>query len=171
MKKLISLLMALLLTVALAAPAMAEGYNIIDIKPTMLGVLDMSADEWYSSNESRVMLATVTLMDVVLTENERATDIASGAVVNDTVYVGRHSTNGTVITHFWSDQYCLVVIFAPAEGFLSAAIQDAGTTVNAAMISYVMDGMIENGNLGSYYQVSGDDILGMYQAILSAISE
>lgn len=171
MKKLISLLMALLLTVALAAPAMAEGYNTIEIEPRMLNLLDLSAEAWYSSNESRVMLATVTLMDVMLTENEQATDIALSAVVNDTVYVGRHSTNGTVITHFWSGQYCLVVIFAPAEGFLSAAIQNAGITVNAAMIAYVMDGMIENGNLDSYYQVSGNDILSFSQAILSAMSE
>lgn len=170
MKKLLSLLMALLLTVALSVPAMAED-NTIEIEATLLSIMDMTADEWYASDEARVLLATCTLMDVVLTENETAQTIAADAVLADGVYIGRDADSGLLAIHFWGGQYCLIVVYIPASGIISAAIEDAGRQVTSSMITSVMDDMVEKGSLDNYYQVSSDDILSTYQAILDILND
>lgn len=170
MKKLLSLLMALLLTVALSVPAMAED-NTIEIEATLLSIVDMTADEWYASDESRVLLAACALMDVVMTENETAQSIAADAVLADSVYISCDAESGLLAIHFWGDQYCLLVVYIPASGILIAVIEDAGRQVTSSMITNMMDDMVAKGSLDNYFQVSGDDILSTCSAILDILND
>lgn len=165
-KKLSALLLALLLAIACAAPALADESNTVQIEPVFLEIFDMTSTEWYEDYTSRTLLATSVLLDIILSDYDELEDMASSALLKGSVYVGKSSLS--LYTFFYCETGTFFASFVPATGNFNVSILDSTFSITGA--ENAMSGMRTDGLLDSYYKIDSADILSMYEMVVDALN-
>ena len=165
--KFTSRLFALLLALCLCCGAVASAEANITLSATkMLNVTPKTADEWYSDEFNRALVATLTLFDIVIADtNQDFTDILAAALKNDTVYVGRDEQ--TILVFFYGDNgQAIFAYYVPEyDAFTADTMQlAAGKTAEAQMHS-----LQEAGIVASYYAVPYEIMNYIYSSIINAM--
>ena len=164
MKKILALILSLVLAFSVTSMASAELGATLTLEPKLLSIMDQTSSEWYGDSTSRVLLATCALMDVILSDYEVLSDIAGEAVLNDCIYV---ATDGTsLLVMFFGDEQVVTVSYLPTFDMLSAFYANGGSTAG----SYFMSSLKSEGLITSYYTVSSEDVMTMFQLILDTLN-
>ena len=167
MKKLVSLLLVLLLSVALAVPALAEGSTPVEINPVVLNIFEQTAQEWYAEDASRVLLVTSAMLDVAIGGDEALNDLVVSAIARDGSYVAIDAS-GTILTViFFAPETCLTIDFAPATGEVNAF----SMAMPSDAAEFIMTSAKNDGTFASYYNIPADDVMMMMDILLEALGE
>ena len=165
-KKLSAILVALLLAISCAAPAMAADTPQYTIEPVFLEIFDMTATEWYSDYTHKTLLATSIMLDIVICDYDIADDILSSAVVSGAVYVGQDDI--ALYAIFFGTGGTVTASYQPATGQLLFSRLDATFSVSGAATA--MSNMRADGLFKSYEKIENADILEVYQMILDTLN-
>lgn len=160
MKRVFSTLVTITLLLMVLLPASAES-TTVSLDPYFMTTLDYTATQWYADNDSRTILATVALLDLVLAGNDSLTAYATDAMIKNAVYIGKSSLN-LYIFFFGNDGMTFVSFRPMTEEAEIASI--AGVSYEYA--EYSMEGLIDDGLISSYHQVDSEDILTTYGQIV-----
>lgn len=163
MKKLLSLLLALMMLVLLPLSAWAD---VITVESAVLDLLDLTASKWYSTSEDRALLAACVITDVTLSDMNLAT-VASEALVKDSVYVGRNGNN--LLICFWGNKQALICAYNPNSTGLRIDVLTPYMPDDPSDLSTYMEYYVISGTITDYYHVSADDVRTYISAILEVL--
>ena len=158
-KKIVACFLAVLMLMG-AVSAFAESFTIV---PVILPELDMTASEFYSS-DSRVLFTTAVLIEVILSENEEAQEVAAEALIADRVFVGKQDDILSVF--FWGDNSVLMVLYQPSTNKMVGEAVPMSSRITTSSAQSGMSSMKSNGNLQSYYQVDGDAVISLLSSLV-----
>ena len=160
MKKLVSLLLVLVLSFSIAAPAMAATRDVV-VEPVVVNILEQSASAWYAEDAARVLFVTCMLLDVALGENQTLNDIAVNAVANNRAYIALSSDGRTLTVFFFGASQCLAIIYNPTLKTNTAMVSDiSGSSASSFMSQAKSEGLYR-----SYYMIPGDDVMTMLEIL------
>ena len=164
--KFTSRLFALLIALCLCCGMTASAATEISLSETaMLSVFEQSADEWYADDFNRALMATLTLIDIVIAdETEEFTAILTAAMENDTTYIGRDQQ--TILVFFFGNNgQAIFAYYVPAYDAFTASIMqlNSGKAPEAQMKS-----ILEADIVTSYYAVPYETMNMIYGAIVEA---
>lgn len=169
MKSFISRIVALLLamTMLMGVTAFAEQLEYSNDSPKLLGIFSQSQGEWYADEFNRGLLATATLMDLILSQKEAFSDAAIAGLSQDEVFV---ATGDDMLTIFYFGANTMVTCYYfPATNHIYCYLDN---TWNPSLGSVnLLNSLQGAGSIESYYQVSASYIWGIYSAILEALEE
>ncbi len=161
MKKVISLLLTLLLTLSLTCPALAES-EALTMEGSLVASMDLPVSSWVADESSHAMFVALAMLDAVLSGNERASDIATDALLNGAIYIGY--TGESVSCYIFGLSTCLSYTYVPATG-PSAVLLPMGEADAATM----MAAMQTEAQLQSCSEVNVDMVLAMMQMLMGAL--
>lgn len=165
-KKLSAILVALLLAISCAAPAMAADAPKYTIEPVFLEIFDMSATEWYSDYTHKTLLATSIMLDIVICDYDVADDDLASAVVSGAVYVGQ--ADASLYAIFFGTNATIIATYQPATGQLIFSRMD--TTFSVSGAATAMSNMRADGVVRTYEKIENADVLEVYQMILDTLN-
>ncbi|MGN1019994.1 MAG: hypothetical protein ACI4O7_06445 [Aristaeellaceae bacterium] len=158
MKKMFALLLALSLLTALCLPCLAEENEAMLIEETFfLSEMDLTTEEWLSSDDSRAALASLIALEINLAcgeESEIYLVVSEGLDAAE-VYVAADDEEMLIAMYFGQSSYVFVMYDAQNDMLGGSVIaRDASRDAETMM----QDG-IATGAITGYYAVSPDDIL------------
>lgn len=164
--KIISRLFAMLMVLCLCCGAAASAATELSLtKTAMLNVIPKTADEWYSDDFNRALVATLTLFDIVIAEaDQEFIDIMAASMKNDTVFVGRDQD--TILVFFLgNDGQAIIAYYVPEyDAFTAQTVQMAAGKTAEAQMNTIRDA----GIVSSYYAVPYEMMNAIYASILNA---
>ena len=164
MKKMLSLLLALMLLAALPLSAMAE---VITVKSTLLDIMDQSASTWYASNDSRAMLVACVITDLIMSGDDLLYSVTGEAISKDAVFVGRQGNN--LLICFWGDRQALICAYNPMSTGIRIEVLTPYMPSDPEQLSTYMESYVVMGTITDYHRVHSDDILIYVDAIIEAL--
>ncbi len=165
MKKMLTLLLAAAMLATMAGLALAESAPAAK-GPKLLSLFNLSVDDWYVDETSRVMFATCAWMDVILDQTldkSCAADIGE-AVRGGSVYVAKDGSR--LIVMCFSKKTTILVSYTPENGAWKVS-----TLSPFEHPDKTMAGLQKEGSMESYFQVSGEEMVQAYQYILALITQ
>lgn len=163
MKKLVSLLLILVLALGLTCPALAESNELV-METTLLEIFEYSVDEWTTNDDNRTIFATMAMLDAVLTDDQRVSDIAAQALVNNVIYVAREEN--LVSCFLFGETTCLMIVYMPGVGANAAF-----TELSDDLALGLMEALKADSGVIAYWKVEAEDVLTMMQGVLDAINQ
>lgn len=161
MKKLLSFMMALTMLAALPLSALAE---VITVKSTVLDLLDLTASKWYSTSDDRALLAACVVTDLALSSDLALTTVASEALAQDSVYVGRNGNN--LLICFWGYKQALICSYNPTSTNLRIDVLTPYIPDDPSELSSYMEYYVITGTITDYNHVSASDVISFISAIV-----
>lgn len=161
MKKLISLMIALLLTLTLACPALAES-DVLTMEGSLVVAMEMPVASWVADENSQAMFVALAMLDCVLSGDDRASEVSTDALLNGVTYVGYNEES--VSCYIFGLNTCLTYTYAPATG-PSAVFTPMGEADAAAMMAAIQT---ETPMMGCS-ELSVDLVLAMMQMLMGAL--
>lgn len=160
MMRMLSWIMMLVMLVTCSSTALAE---IGTIESKFLGSVDQSLSEWYSDESMRAVLIAGTIGDISDCNDQKATTILKNALKNGKFYVG---TNGEYLLMFiFGSKGMILSIYDPIYKFMTYEIFQG---LNASIAPTALKEYKNGGNIKSYYEVKGVDVLEMLNIIVDA---
>ena len=163
MKKLTSLLLALLLACTLMAVPMTASADELTIDPLLLTIFEMTPSQYVADEVSRSVFATMAMLDAILTDNASASDISSEAIINDTIYVAY--SDGLAVCFLFGDNTCLMIGFGGTTA--SGTFIDLPGSLASSLLAELKSG----GSLTSYWKVPSSEVMEWMQVVLDALED
>ena len=168
MKKVLSVLLALVLFCPVLSCALADDDGAIEFDLTLSGFFDdKTTSDIYGSAAMRAMFAFSLLFDAY---NDEATGMGEADVnmaemlLNDDVYVGRQATGLLLLCGYHDDNYVYVITYSTITD--SANLIKTESTFGSLLLST----LFSNKDLvSSYYTVSSSDMLTVLEVIVNAL--
>lgn len=156
--------LAILMLLFMNGVALAEE-QIVSVDAVLLSGMTGTVETWYG-DESRIPFAAATLVEVVLTGNNNYAMTAFRALEMDRVYIARQST--TVVMFFWAEDMLLMTVFFPMDGEMYLLHTGINTPTDWEIVRQ-MDKHVSDGDLLSYYHLSGMEVWQAYSLIVEAL--
>lgn len=161
----VSLLLAL--TMCIGAAAFAETLEYSTDSPQLLSVFSNDAGDWYANDLDRSLMATCTLMDLVLSQDAAFIDVLLESIAQDEIYVAKCGNLYSVF--FFGSTGLITTFYSPLSNSLYAYLDPTWDPTHGA--EALLNGMQANGSIDSCYQVSATTIWEICQAILDSVDE
>lgn len=161
MKKLASLLLALLLLTTLTLPALAEGEELT-LEGSLLNGFEMSIADWTATEASRATFVTLAMLEGVLSGDDRVSEIATEALLDGVIYVGTDADS--ISCYLYGTSSCLMVDYTPGVGSRALIIDLAGMEPPAKMESLQAELA-----LTECWPVDVEDVLMMMEIVMGAL--
>lgn len=160
MKRFASLLLALLL-LTLSLPALAEGEELT-LEGSMLNGFGYGVGEWTNNEASRATFVTLSMLDAVLSGDERVSDVATEALLEGKIYVAADADS--VSCYIFGTSLCLMVDYTPGVGSRAFIIDPAGMAPEEKM-----EALKTSLQLTDCWDVNAGDVLTMMQIVVDAL--
>ena len=161
MKKLISLLAALLLALTCPALALAES-ETLPMEGSLVGAMAMPLESWMADEQSHAMFTALAMLDCVLTTDPRAADVSTDAMLNGVIYIG--ATEDSVRCYIFGLNTCLTYTFS-ADNVASATLTPMGDATAEA----TMPILAKQQQLTGYHVVNVQYVLQMMEMLMTAL--
>ena len=121
MKKLVSLLLALVMMTSVCSSALAE--DRANFQPTLLGMIEQPAAYWNSSDVMRVTFVASLLTDLVLAGHESySSTLIDGVIAQGAGYFCCVEEKDQIIVYAFGEKQTLLVIYDPATNAVAPSI-------------------------------------------------
>ena len=130
MKKIAALLAALLLALTLTLPVLAES-EPLTMEGSLIGGFGYTVEEWMATDASRATFVTLAMLDMVLTGDERVSEVATEALLEGVLYVACDADS--VACYLYGKSSCLMLDHVPGVGSTAEIIPMDGADPAALM--------------------------------------
>lgn len=135
MKKFAILLATLLLALNLTLPALAES-EPLTMEGSLIKGFGYTVEEWMATDASRATFVTLAMLDMVLSGDDRVSDVATEALLEGSIYVACDADS--VACYLYGKNSCLALDYAPEAGSTAEIVSldgaDAATRMAAVQL-------------------------------------
>lgn len=160
MKMLKKMLALLAVVTLLLGCSVAQAENDV-LTPFMLKAAEMTADEWYATEETRAHLAACMVVDLLFNDADTYQTNAAYAVDSGAIYVGRMGP--VVVVFLGGKSQTIMGMFVTTDKRLEAVTLDVG----ALLTPLLVDGIEA---LESHYEVSNTRVHDYITQICDALN-
>ena len=166
MKKLVSLLLALVMMTSVCSSALAE--DRVNFQPTLLGMIEQPAAYWNSSDVMRVTFVASLLTDLVRAGHESySSTLIDGVIAQGAGYFCCVEEKDQIIVYAFGEKQTLLVIYDPATNACTVGHTDA--TVAPSIAQQFID-YTETENGYTFHSLDGLAVYQYFEEIVSIIT-
>lgn len=151
------------LCMALSCALADDNSDSLQLESKLLTNVDLTAADWYGSEETRALFCAAAAMEVVLLEQQTYSDVLLSALVEGRCYMSKSGL--TLVAYYYAEDQVVLVLYQPITDKLEAAL------VNVSALGHsdtMMQKFQTEGQIDSYYSVDTDDVITMIQMVLDS---
>lgn len=152
MQKKIFAILCAILTLCTSFTSFAED-EWVDLKPTLLPIIDYSAHEWYSTSANRTISTVLAAFDCVISGHDEFEKTIISAIYEDAIYVAR--TDDVLFIFFFGIAEGVIMLYRPESNLLSISKID----IDSDLASYFLSQGVQRETFTTYTHVDADDFI------------
>lgn len=165
MKKLLSLLMAMLMTMTFCTAALADDGETFE--PILLGMVEESGAYWNSGDVMRATFVASLLTDLVLAGKEdHSSALIDGVIAQGAGYFCYSEADGMIIVYAFGENQTQLIVYTPSSNLCTVGFTD--TTVPVDLAPKFIASLEEQGY--TYYPVDGLAVYQYFEEIVAIIT-
>lgn len=166
MKKIASLLLALLMTVSVCTSALADEGAFF--QPRLLGSVEQPGSYWNSGDIMRATFVASILVDLVLAGQEGYSDtLIDGAIAQDACYFSYDAAEGIITLFAFGADHTLTLVYMPSTN--SCGVNYADSTIPPSSAAECM-AYIDSQNGSVSYHVDGAQVYQYFEEIVEILT-
>ena len=158
MKRLLSVLLAMVMLAGFCACAHAVADDPVVFEPKLAPIMGFSTSEWMSTSRNRAMLTVLLCMDFIMEYNG---DEANHPDLTQASYIGVIGGD-SIVLNMHSANRDLMIMYMPSAGTAAYTLSDPYSDT-------VIEGALQQSTNGNYYKNDLSDIVAVAQELQAAL--
>lgn len=153
-----------LLTLNISSVYAESEYSSFSFEPRLLSAADVSASDWYETEEMRALFCATAAMDIVLQKKDEYSSAVISALYAGCSYMAKDGF--TLSAYYFGEEQAVLLFYVPLTGECEVVIREMSAI---SLADFLMAGLKRAGNITSYYAVENSDILSMMKLVIETL--